>query len=71
MPAAFRFRAHEGQRHGKLAVDQVLQLAGQPEVIQGEAPDDDVGPQDLLDDRPHVVMDAALAGRLAPAGKAA
>ena len=44
MPAAFRFRAHKGQRHGKLAVDQVLQLAGQPEVIQGEAPDDDVGP---------------------------
>ena len=71
MPAAFRFHAHEGQRHGKLAVDQVLQLAGQPEVIQGEAPDDDVGPQDLLDDRPHVVMDAAFAGRLAPAGKAA
>ena len=28
VPAVFRLRAHEGERHGKLPIDQVLQRAG-------------------------------------------
>ena len=70
VPAVFRLRAHEGERHGKLPIDQVLQRAGQPEVVQREAPGNDVGPQNLLDDTLHVVADAALPWRLAPAGEA-
>ena len=70
VPAVFRLRAHEGERHGKLPIDQVLQRAGQPEVVQWEAPDDDVGPQDLLDNLLHVIVDAAFPWRLAPAGEA-
>ena len=70
VPAVFRLRAHEGERHGKLPINQVLQRAGQPEVVQREAPDNDVGPQNLLDDTLHVVADAAFSRRLAPAGEA-
>ena len=71
MPSAFRFRAHEREGHRKLTVDEGFQLTGQSKVIQGETPNNNVGPQDFIDNSLHIVVDAALPWRLVPTRKAA
>ena len=69
MPSAFRFRAHEREGHRKLTIDEGFQLTGQSKVIQGETPNNNVSPQDFIDNSLHIVVDATLAWRLAPARK--
>ncbi len=61
---------HEGQHHGQLAVNQVLQPARHRIIIERKAPDSHVRPQELLDHFPHIVLYAALSRGLVPAGKA-
>ena len=71
MPPAFRFRAHERKGHRKLTIDESFQLTGQSEVIQGETPNNNVGPQDFTDNSLHIVVNATLPWSLAPARKTA
>ena len=69
MPSAFRFGTHERKRHGKLTVDEGFQLTRQPKVVQGKTPNNNVSPQDFIDNSLHIVVNAALPRRLAPARK--
>ena len=71
MPSAFRFRAHERKGHRKLTVDEGFQLTGQSKVIQGETPNNNVSPQNFINNSLHIIVDAALPWRLAPTRKAA
>ena len=40
--------AHEGQTHGELAINKVLQQSRHVEVVEREAPNNQIGPKLLL-----------------------
>ena len=62
--------AHEGQTHGELAINQVLQQSRHVEVVERKTPNNQVSPELLLDDGFFVVRHNALARRVFPAVKA-
>ena len=62
--------AHEGQTHGELAINQVLQQSRYVEVVEREAPNNQIGPKLLLNDRFFVIRHNALTRRVLPAVEA-
>ena len=60
---------HEGQVHGKLSVDQILESAGHTEIVQRKAPYNDICPYLGLNDILHVVRYDTLSRSLVPAAK--
>ena len=61
---------HEREHGRQLPVYEGLQGTGHAKVVQGKAPYGHVGPSLALKHACHVIVHAALTGRLAPAGKA-
>ena len=58
--------AHEGQTHGELAINKVLQQSRHVEVVEREAPNNQIGPKLLLNDRFFVVRHNAFTRRVLP-----